>query len=70
MAIEKNPNDPISKENVIQLNIENQEELDFPGVNFEVDPETGDLEVEFETEFDLTDVDNIVEFNIEDEFLY
>jgi hypothetical protein len=68
MAIEKNPNDPISKENVIQLNIENQEELDFPGVNFEVDPETGDLEVEFETEFDLTDVDNIVEFNIEDEF--
>jgi hypothetical protein len=68
MAIEKNPNDPISKENVIQLNIENQEELDFPGVNFEVDPETGDLEVEFETDFDLTDVDNIVEFNIEDEF--
>lgn len=68
MAIEKNPNDPISKENVIQLNIENQEELDFPSVNFEVDPETGDLEVEFETEFDLTDVDNIVEFNIEDEF--
>lgn len=68
MAIEKNPNDPISKENVIQLNIENQEELDFPSVNFEVDPETGDLEVEFETEFDLSDVDNIVEFNIEDEF--
>ena len=67
MATEKNPNDPINSENVIQLNIEQKEE-DFPNVNFEVDPDTGELEVEFTSEFDLSDVDNVVEFNIEDEF--
>ena len=67
MATEKNPNDPINSENVIQLNIEQKEE-DFPNVNFEVDPSTGELEVEFTSEFDLSDVDNVVEFNIEDEF--
>ena len=67
MAIEKNPNDPIGKENVIQLNIEQNEE-DFPNVNFEVDSETGELEVEFMPEMDLQDIDNIVDFNIEDEF--
>ena len=67
MATEKNPNDPINSENVIQLNIEQNEE-DFPNVNFEVDPSTGELEVEFTSEFDLSDVDNVVEFNIEDEF--
>ena len=67
MATEKNPNDPINSENVIQLNIEQKEE-DFPNVNFEVDPSTGELEVEFTSEFDLSDVDNVIEFNIEDEF--
>ena len=67
MATEKNPNDPINSENVIQLNIEQKQE-DFPNVNFEVDPDTGELEVEFTSEFDLADVDNVVEFNIEDEF--
>ena len=67
MATEKNPNDPINSENVIQLNIEQNEE-DFPNVNFEVDPSTGELEVEFTSEFDLSDVDNVIEFNIEDEF--
>ena len=67
MATEKNPNDPINSENVIQLNIEQNEE-DFPNVNFEVDPDTGELEVEFTSEFDLSDVDNVIEFNIEDEF--
>jgi len=67
MATEKNPNEPTNSENVIQLNIEQNEE-DFPNVNFEVDPDTGELEVEFTSEFDLADVDNVVEFNIEDEF--
>ena len=67
MATEKNPNDPINTENIIQLNIERNEE-DFPNVNFEVDSETGELEVEFMPEMDLMDLDNVVEFNIEDEF--
>ena len=67
MATEKNPNEPNNSENVIQLNIEQNKE-DFPNVNFEVDPSTGELEVEFTSEFDLSDVDNVVEFNIEDEF--
>ena len=67
MATEKNPNEPNNSENVIQLNIEQNEE-DFPNINFEVDPDTGELEVEFTSEFDLADVDNVIEFNIEDEF--
>ena len=67
MATEKNPNEPNNSENVIQLNIEQNKE-DFPNVNFEVDPDTGELEVEFTSEFDLSDVDNVIEFNIEDEF--
>ena len=67
MATEKNPNEPNNSENVIQLNIEQNKE-DFPNVNFEVDPSTGELEVEFTSEFDLSDVDNVIEFNIEDEF--
>jgi hypothetical protein len=67
MATEKNPNDPINSENVIQLNIEQNEE-EFPNVNFEVDSETGELEVEFMPEIDLDDLDNVVSFDIEDEF--
>lgn len=67
MAIEKNPNDPTNTENVVQLNIEKNEE-DFPNVNFEIDEESGDLEVEFMPEMDLEYLDNVVEFDIEDEF--
>ena len=58
MATEKNPNDPINSENVIQLNIEQKEE-DFPNVNFEVDPDTGELEVEFTSEFPSHDHQSI-----------
>ena len=44
MAIEKNPNDSIPKvDNVIKLNMEQPTE----GVNFELDPSTGEMDVEF-----------------------
>ena len=64
MATEKNPNDPNNTDNVIELSIQRDEE-NFPDVNFEVDPDTGDLDVEFNAEMELGEV---VEFNIEDEF--
>lgn len=66
MATEKNPNDPISGDNIIQLSIEQSE--DFNNVNFEVDPETGELDVVFTPESELDALDNVVEFNIEDDF--
>jgi len=65
MATEKNPNDPKNTEdNVIELSIQRDEE-NFPDVNFEIDPDTGELDVEFEADEELGEV---VEFNIEDEF--
>ena len=64
MATEKNPNDPNDTDNVIELSIQRDEE-NFPDVNFEIDPDTGDLDVEFNAEMELGEV---VEFNIEDEF--
>jgi len=66
MATEKNPNDPISGDNIIQLSIEQSQ--DFENVNFEVDPETGELDVLFTPESELDALDNVVEFNIEDDF--
>jgi len=52
MAIEKNPNDimPEGMDNVIQLNI-NQESDE--NVGFEVDPETGEIEVSFVPEGEM-----------------
>ena len=57
MAIEKNPNDSIPKvDNVIKLNMEQPTE----GVNFELDPSTGEMDVEF-------NYDNEVEEAVDEE---
>lgn len=48
MAVEKNPNEGKEKANVINLDIEKEKRSD--NVNFEVDPETGELEIEFNAE--------------------
>ena len=48
MAVEKNPNEGKEKANVINLDMEKEKRSD--NVNFEVDPETGELEIEFNAE--------------------
>ena len=60
MAIEKNPNDIIPQEvsNIIPLTINQETEN---GVNFEVDPSTGEIEVSFESD----DLEMEVEFDVE-----
>ena len=48
MAVEKNPNEEKSKDNIINLDLEKEKRTD--NVNFEIDPETGELEIEFTSE--------------------
>src|SRR6056300_538860 len=48
MAVEKNPNEEIAQNNVINLDIQKENVMD--NVSFELDPETGELEVEFESD--------------------
>jgi hypothetical protein len=48
MAVEKNPNEEIAQDNVINLDI--QKENTMNNVSFELDPDTGELEVEFESD--------------------
>jgi len=62
MAIEKNPNDIMQQnmDNVIQLNI-NQESDD--NVGFEVDPETGEIEVSFAPDADMFGMEVEVEYD-------
>ena len=64
MAIEKNPNDvmPKSMDNIIQLNI-NQESED--NVSYEVDPETGEVEVSFSPEGEMFEMEMEVGFDVE-----
>ena len=51
MAVEKNPNEEKNQTNIINLALEKEKRTD--NVNFELDPETGELEVEFgELDFD------------------
>ena len=51
MAVEKNPNEEKNQTNIINLDLEKEKRTD--NVNFELDPETGELEVEFgELDFD------------------
>ena len=51
MAVEKNPNEEKNQANIINLDLEKEKRTD--NVNFELDPETGELEVEFgELDFD------------------
>ena len=45
MAVEKNPSEEKMKNNIIKLDLEKENRSD--NVNFELDPETGELEVEF-----------------------
>tara|TARA_R100000951_G_scaffold101356_5_gene92785 strand:+ start:2170 stop:4650 length:2481 start_codon:yes stop_codon:yes gene_type:complete len=54
MAIEKNPNDTIpAVDNVIKLNVEQPTE----GVNFELDPETGEMDVQFNYENEVEELE-------------
>jgi hypothetical protein len=64
MAIEKNPNDvmPEGMDNIIQLNI-NQESED--NVSYEVDPETGEVEVSFSPEGEMYEMEMEVGFDVE-----
>jgi hypothetical protein len=64
MAIEKNPNDvmPEGMNNIIQLNI-NQESKD--NVSYEVDPETGEVEVSFSPEGEMFEMEMEVGFDVE-----
>ena len=48
MAVEKNPNEGKDKDNIVNLSLEKEKRSD--NVNFEVDPETGELEIEFNAE--------------------
>ena len=51
MAVEKNPNEEKNQANIINLDLEKEKRTE--NVNFELDPETGELEVEFgELDFD------------------
>jgi hypothetical protein len=56
MAIEKNPNDPNNQENVITVDFASSETPE--NVNFEIDPETGEIEVDFNYDPDLADDDS------------
>ena len=48
MAVEKNPNEGKDKDNIINLDLEKEKRSD--NVNFEVDPETGEIDIEFTAE--------------------
>jgi len=56
MAIEKNPNDSIDQENVIEVNFAAEKVPE--NVNFEIDPATGEIEVDFNFDPDLEDDDD------------
>ena len=56
MAIEKNPNDSINQENVIEVNFAAEQVPE--NVNFEVDPATGEIEVDFNFDPDLQEEDD------------
>ncbi len=60
MAVEKNPNDSIESENIIDFNATKEQLSD--NVNYEIDPETGEMEIEFQPEMELSDVGNIIQF--------
>ena len=60
MAVEKNPNDSTESENIIDFNATKEQLSD--NVNIEIDPETGEMEIEFQPEMELSDVDNIIQF--------
>ena len=51
MAVEKNPSEEKTKNNIIKLDLEKENRSD--NVNFELDPETGELEVEFGSDMSL-----------------
>ena len=51
MAVEKNPSEEKTKDNIIKLDLEKENRSD--NVNFELDPETGELEVEFGSDMSL-----------------
>ena len=53
MAVEKNPNKEKSKDNIINLDLEKENRSE--NVNFELDPETGELEVEFSDDANIED---------------
>ena len=53
MAVEKNPNKEKSKDNIINLDLEKENRSE--NVNFELDPETGELEVEFSEDVNIED---------------
>ena len=48
MAVEKNPNEGKDIDNIINLDLEKEKRSD--NVNFEVDPETGEIDIEFTAE--------------------
>jgi len=54
MAIEKNPDDQIPSDNVIPVNFEQESS---ENVNFQVDPDTGEIEVEFSMEDDSMEIE-------------
>lgn len=56
MAIEKNPNDSIDQENVIEVNFAAEQVPE--NVNFEVDPATGEIEVDFNFDPDFQKEDD------------
>ena len=60
MAVEKNPNDSTESKNIIDFNATKEQLSD--NVNIEIDPETGEMEIEFQPEIELSDVDNIIQF--------
>ena len=61
MAVEKNPNEEKNQTNIINLDLEKEKRTD--NVNFELDPETGELEVEFgELDFDPEEAEVVASF--------
>ena len=56
MAIEKNPNDSIDQENIITVDFASEQTPE--NVNFEVDPTTGEIEVDFNFDPDLQEEDD------------
>ena len=61
MAVEKNPNEEKNQTNIINLDLEKEKRTD--NVNFEIDPETGELEVEFgELDFDHEEAEVVSPF--------
>ena len=63
MATEKNPNDQIPTDNIINVDFETNMDSN---VNFEVDPDTGEIEVEFTSDDNVVEVD----FSLDDSDFY